>query len=85
MRPAVHRAIVFLAVSCAAACGSAPAAEVRSEPPVTAEDRPYMHACAPDGSGQACNVDECVAWKRDHGESEDDALAECLQDCNCGE
>jgi hypothetical protein len=80
-------ALVFVMAG-TGACGSAAprAEEVRAaDTAAAAGDRPYMHACAPDGSGQACDVDECVAWKADHGMTEEDALADCMQDCNCGE
>jgi hypothetical protein len=82
------RSSIFAFVIASAACGSsAPRAEEPADHSAvaTSDDRPYMHECAPDGSGSACAVDECVAWKTEHGATEEDALAECMQDCNCGE
>jgi hypothetical protein len=91
------RTVLVSAALAIAACQSAapkPAIEnvsTRPPQPVTPThigdpEHPYIFANAcTDSMPHACDVRECMAWKQGHGEPEDVAFGECLQDCNCGE
>lgn len=83
---------VVVAIAIAACQSAAPKPVIANHsakpPPAPAPDPtpPYIFANAcTDSMPHACDVTQCMAWKQGHGEPEDTAFGECLQDCNCGE